>query len=720
MTTAPLAEDLRRDGQPGLSWSTVAPLAAAICELLESHGGAPLHLDELWTEGRGVRWVPGEVSPDRSVYAAPEWEDGPQDVPARIYNAAALIAHLLRGQVLFSADSPAALRVRKLLETPPPMPATVPPPVAAALNAALSTEPSGRPPSLSALRDVLQAPPVPQYGAPSPGLPAAAPPEARSGSQGVRLALAGAVALFSILGAVVIVGGLMTSLSAPLEAPPRVADAPEEATLDTTAPANGAVAIEEEAAADPAPLMADEKAGEEAAAPAMAAEPEPEIAIGEDAGASDSRTKPRTGRSSVRPAPTRHEPASSGTAKREQAGAADTADAWIEQKSSSDPAFGFAEEPPPPPPLPESGSARSNTTLWIVAAGLGGLTCLGGGTLVSFAALGVGVSALRRRRRASTPALPEPQAAQRSMPTLDVGLDFTPVDSRLKAKNTATPPPWNAQATFRPFLLGGYRCLSKLGEGGMGVVYVAEHVQLQRKCAVKVLSPAVRREKMLTLFRREARLAAQINHPNVVTIYDFGESKGALFYLAMEFIDGVPLDEIDLPLSPRRALDITRQLCEGLDAAHEAGIIHRDLKPANILLSTDRQGRDLVKILDFGIARPIASDGSTVMGEGVILGTPDWMSPEQARGEPHLDARSDVFSAALIVYALLTGRQAYTGGHTPLQVVIRRSAVSQPPPPPSQVRPGLPPQVDGAILRALSPDRNARPSSAMAFYADLI
>jgi serine/threonine-protein kinase len=205
-----------------------------------------------------------------------------------------------------------------------------------------------------------------------------------------------------------------------------------------------------------------------------------------------------------------------------------------------------------------------------------------------------------------------------------------------------------------------YHVVKKLGEGGMGQVYLAEHVKMGRRSAIKVMNPSmVHDHDAVARFNREAANASRITHPNVCAVYDFGETPDGMIYLAMEFIEGEPLTDLverehQLPLP--RAVDIFAQVADALQAAHDLGIVHRDLKPDNIMLSRGRDGRDVVKVVDFGIAKAVGGDeaGQKVTKTGLVVGTPEFMSPEQLSGDK-VDGRSDLYSLALVLFQMLTG-----------------------------------------------------------------
>jgi eukaryotic-like serine/threonine-protein kinase len=205
-----------------------------------------------------------------------------------------------------------------------------------------------------------------------------------------------------------------------------------------------------------------------------------------------------------------------------------------------------------------------------------------------------------------------------------------------------------------------YHVIKKLGEGGMGQVYLAEHVKMGRRSAIKVMSPSmVHDPDAVARFNREAANASRITHPNVCAVYDFGETPDGLIYLAMEFVEGEPLTAIieregALPIA--RATAIFKQTADALQAAHDLGIVHRDLKPDNIMVARTRDGADLVKVVDFGIAKAVGGDeaGQKVTKTGLVVGTPEFMSPEQLSGDK-VDGRTDLYSLALVYFRMLTG-----------------------------------------------------------------
>jgi serine/threonine-protein kinase len=204
-----------------------------------------------------------------------------------------------------------------------------------------------------------------------------------------------------------------------------------------------------------------------------------------------------------------------------------------------------------------------------------------------------------------------------------------------------------------------YKVLRTIGEGGMGRVYLAEHVRMGRLSAVKVMSPALApTDDAIARFNREAANASRISQPNVAAIYDFGETEDGTLYLAMEYVEGETLSAVlrrEGPFSPTRAAEITGQIADGLTAAHHLGIVHRDLKPDNILVTRSHDGREWVKIVDFGIAKTTQADAEqNVTSLGVAVGTPEYMSPEQIAGE-QLDGRTDLYSLGLVLFNMLTG-----------------------------------------------------------------
>lgn len=265
---------------------------------------------------------------------------------------------------------------------------------------------------------------------------------------------------------------------------------------------------------------------------------------------------------------------------------------------------------------------------------------------------------------------------------------------------------------------GHYCFLSRIGSGGMGEVWLAEDLMLYRKVAIKLMRPRfTRNAESWTRFMGEARAASGLNHPNIITIYEIGQADSFQF-IATEFIDGITLRErlSQGQIELTDTLGIIQQVVSALDTAHRSGIVHRDIKPENIMIRPD----GLVKVLDFGLARVIArlqdADADQVRTvPGIIIGTIAYMSPEQARGL-EVDARSDVFSLAIVLYEMITGRQPFRGT-TPIDVTV--AIINQPPPPVARYAPGAPEQLQAIFDKALQKDPDARYPSVREFGADL-
>ncbi len=264
-------------------------------------------------------------------------------------------------------------------------------------------------------------------------------------------------------------------------------------------------------------------------------------------------------------------------------------------------------------------------------------------------------------------------------------------------------------------LLGNrYALADELGYGGMAEVYRAHDTRLGREVAVKVLRADLARDPaFLGRFRREAQSAAGLNHPHIVAVYDTGET-GGVPYIVMELIEGRTLRDVlaeDGRLLPRRALEIVGEVCDALEYSHRAGIVHRDIKPGNVMLT--RTGE--VKVMDFGIARAASQTAATVTQTAQVLGTAQYLSPEQARGE-HVDGRSDIYSTGCLLYELLTGVPPFQGDSA---FAVAYQHVREDPTPPSQIEPDLPTSLDAVVLKAMAKNPANRYQSADDFRADV-
>jgi eukaryotic-like serine/threonine-protein kinase len=262
-----------------------------------------------------------------------------------------------------------------------------------------------------------------------------------------------------------------------------------------------------------------------------------------------------------------------------------------------------------------------------------------------------------------------------------------------------------------------YHVLRKLGEGGMGQVYLAEHVKMGRKSALKVMNPAmVKDADAISRFNREAANASRINHPHVADVYDFGETSDGMIYLAMELVEGPSLTKLiedEGPLPPRRAATIVRQAADALASAHEMGIVHRDLKPDNIMIARNRDGSDCVKIVDFGIAKAADNVAQKVTKTGLVIGTPEYMSPEQLAGDK-LDGRSDIYALALVAFHMLTGRLPFPAETAQESMIMR---LTEAPRKLAEMRPDVawPSDLQAALDRALARDAKGRYETASEF-----
>jgi hypothetical protein len=260
--------------------------------------------------------------------------------------------------------------------------------------------------------------------------------------------------------------------------------------------------------------------------------------------------------------------------------------------------------------------------------------------------------------------------------------------------------------------LGQYTLVERLGQGGMGEVFRAEHALLRRPTAVKLLTPNGRVDNVAR-FEREVQLMAELTHPNTVAVYDYGRTEHGVFYYAMECLEGVDLQglvEVGGPQTPARVIHFLCQICGSLEEAHERGLIHRDIKPANVFLCRKRSQPDTVKVLDFGLAKHISADDASASSANTIMGTPLYMPPEAFTNPAALDARSDLYSLGAVAYLLLAGTPVFSAS-TAIEVLAKHLH-STPEAPSAPLGRALPEDLEAIVLSCLSKAPHQRPASA--------
>jgi serine/threonine-protein kinase len=265
--------------------------------------------------------------------------------------------------------------------------------------------------------------------------------------------------------------------------------------------------------------------------------------------------------------------------------------------------------------------------------------------------------------------------------------------------------------------LGQYQLGERLGSGGMGDVFLAEHQLLKRPCALKTINATNSTNPIAQMrFEREVQSAAKLTHPNTIAIFDYGHSSDGTFYYVMEYLPGMSVGElVDQfgPLPPGRAVYLMRQACGGLAEAHQLGLVHRDLKPANIFVAILGGQCDVAKVLDFGLVKLSEGPSDTQLtADQTVSGTPAFMAPEQARGNRELDARADIYALGGVLYFMLTGRPPFEGA-TAVDLMIAHAR--DPVVPPSKLRPEIPADLEAVVLKALAKEAEQRYPDARAF-----
>jgi len=269
--------------------------------------------------------------------------------------------------------------------------------------------------------------------------------------------------------------------------------------------------------------------------------------------------------------------------------------------------------------------------------------------------------------------------------------------------------------------LGQYTLQEKIGEGGMGVVYRATHAMLRRPAAIKLLLKERASEADLVRFEREVQLTSRLAHPNTVSIFDYGRTAEGVFYYAMEYLDGMDLDHLirtDGPLEAPRTIHILAQVCGALAEAHALGLIHRDIKPANIVITERADEPDVVKVVDFGLVRTLGKDEVATDFTTAIIGTPLYLAPEAVTSPASLDGRSDLYALGAVAYFLLTGKPVFEAAT--VVEMCSKHMLEQPIPPSKRLGKVISADLEAVVLRCLSKDREARPSSATELRAALL
>lgn len=270
-----------------------------------------------------------------------------------------------------------------------------------------------------------------------------------------------------------------------------------------------------------------------------------------------------------------------------------------------------------------------------------------------------------------------------------------------------------ARRARRAERLGQYQLQERIGAGSMGEVYRGAHARLQRPTAIKLLRPDAAGADAIARFEQEVQLTARLTHPNTIAIYDYGRTPDGVFYYAMELLDGVDLAELvrrEGALPPTRVVHLLRQVCGSLAEAHEAGLVHRDVKAENVVVCRRGGMDDVVKVLDFGLARPVRGGA----GDGRVAGTPAYLAPEAITHPATVDARADLYAVGVLAWVLLTGALPFRAETVEALLELQLHA---PPPPPSARNPAVPPALEAVVLRCLEKHPDRRPQSARALSA---